>query len=366
MTSAEKIVDLNVEEELQQQVSDASAGKRALSIIGGNTKAFYGRPCDADQVLDLTQHSGVISYEPTELVITARAGTLLSNLQALLKQNGQQFPFDPPAFGEQATIGGMVSAGLSGPRRGYASSVRDAVLGVRIINGKGEILNYGGQVMKNVAGYDVSRLMVGAMGTLGVILEVSIKVTPIPVGKETRVFELSQQEALKQLRGWARQDLPITASAWIDGHLYLRLCGTEDAMAAAGSRVGGDVIRMSHAPWTTLREQEHRFFSASELPLWRLSVAPGTPVLDLPGEQVVEWGGALRWLKTDASSEAIREKASQSGGHATLFRYREQDLPPDGNVFMPLSPMLKQYHQQLKQAFDPHTIFNPGRLYRGL
>jgi len=291
---------------------------------------------------------------------------LLSDVQALLKQHGQQFPFDPPAFGEQATVGGMVSAGLSGPRRGYAVSVRDAVLGVRIINGKGEVLNFGGQVMKNVAGYDVSRLVVGAMGTLGVLLEVSIKVSPIPVGKETRVFELSQQDALNRLREWAKQDLPITATAWIDSHLYLRLCGTEEAMASAGKHVGGEVIRMNHAPWAALREHEHRFFTTSELPLWRLSVAPATPALGLQGEQIVEWGGALRWLKTDVSAASIRETASQSSGHATLFRYREQDLPEDGNVFMPLNPMLKQYHHRLKQAFDPQGIFNPGRLYKDL
>jgi glycolate oxidase FAD binding subunit len=366
MSIVAQVKDNNAEDAILDQIRAAVSDGTTLSITGGNTKRFYGLPVTAAQPLSLSAHSGVISYEPTELVITARAGTSLKVVQALLAANDQQFPFDPPAFGDNATVGGMVAAGLSGPRRGYAQSVRDAVLGVRIVNGRGEILNYGGQVMKNVAGYDVSRLMAGSLGTLAVMLEVSLKVSPVPAGRETRVFELGQPQAIRQLRQWARQALPITASAWVDGQLYLRLCGTDEAMSAAGKVVSGEVIKSTNTPWTGLREQTHRFFEDAEKPLWRLSVAPATPELSFPGEQVIEWGGALRWLKTDESADDIRETATQCGGHATLFRYREQDLPDDGEVFAPLSPMLSTYHQRLKQAFDPAGIFNPGRMYRGL
>ena len=356
----------DAEAALIQQVIAAREAHASLSIRGGGSKGFYGNAVRADRLLDCSVHQGVVAYEPTELAITVRAGTPLAEVEDLLDANGQQFPFEPPRYGPGATIGGMVAAGLSGPRRPYAASVRDAVLGVRLLNGRGQVLDFGGRVMKNVAGYDLSRLMAGSLGVLGVLLEVSLKVTPRPLGRLTLVQEQSLAGALALMRRWARRSLPITATAWVDGRLYVRICGSDEGLAETHRVVEGLPLADADAFWDDLREQRLPFF-AGDAPLWRLSVRPATPAQETGDElQLVEWGGALRWLRggQDVADDALRFRttAKAAGGHATLFRAGSAEAPADG-VFTPLDPVVLRLHRNLKKSFDPDGLFNPGRLY---
>ena len=349
-------------EKLQERIREAASRGAALCIRGGGSKDFYGN-APRGEPLDTREYAGVVSYEPTELVVTARCGTLLSDLEKTLSEQGQFLAFEPPAFGPGATLGGCVAAGLSGPRRSSAGSVRDAMLGAKIVDGRGQLLAFGGQVMKNVAGYDVSRLLAGSLGTLGVIVEVSLKLLPRPPEELTLKFELPQAKALANLNSWAGQPLPISASAWIDGELALRLSGARSAVRAAAEKLGGANLPPEEAArfWTGIREQSDPFF-AGAAPLWRLSLPSQAPAVELPGGQMLEWGGALRWLRAGSSAsiaEAVRSAASHAGGHATLFRAAEK---PQG-AFAPLSPVLARLHRDLKRVFDPVGIFNPGRLY---
>lgn len=344
------------------QIRSAAAENRPLRLRGGGTKDFYGEAL-AGEVLDTRAYAGIVAYEPTELVITVRCGTPLADLEAALRERGQQLAFEPPHFGPGATVGGMLAAGLSGPRRACAGAVRDFVLGVRMLDGRGDDLSFGGQVMKNVAGYDISRPMAGSLGTLGLILEVSLKVPPLPFAEATRKLEVPEDRAIAMLNHWGGKPLPISACAWNAGELYLRLSGAASAVAAAGEAIGGEPIEAAAAGryWLAIREQSHAFFSG-EKPLWRLSVPSVTPPLALPGEQMIEWGGALRWLSTNADARTIRDAAARSGGHATLFRAADKSA----GVFTPLAPALAKIHRNLKQAFDPAGVFNPGRMYPGL
>ena len=352
-------------ESLRQTVLSALAANRPLAIVGGNTKAFYGRratPGDAaPNRLETAAHRGIVGFEPTELVLTARSGTPLAEIEALLAAHGQILPFEPPRFGAGATLGGTVACGFSGPRRPYAGSVRDCVLGCKILDGQGEILSFGGQVMKNVAGFDVSRLMVGALGTLGVLLEISLKVLPRPECERTLVFAMAQPEALAAMNRWCAEPWPISGLAHDESWIYLRLSGAEPAVAAAHKQLGGDVAADGEGFWHRLCEQRLRFFQYPALgnALWRLSVPPAAPPLELPGCWFYDWGGALRWLKTDIPGSAVFAAAAGVGGHATLFR----GYTGDGRVFQPLPPAVKNLHLNLKRAFDPQGLLNPGRLY---
>lgn len=352
--------ETDISQHLREAVLQAAAEKIPLAIAGGNSKAFYGRSIQA-KTLDVTGHRGIVDYEPTELVITARAGTPLSEIEAALAENGQMLGFEPPYFGDDATLGGTVACGLSGPRRPYAGSVRDFVLGIKLLNGKGEILRFGGQVMKNVAGYDLSRLMTGALGLLGVILEVSLKVLPRPARELTLIHQCPLDQAIQMLNRWAGKPYPISASCYDGERLYVRLSGTASGVQAASRQVGGDTMDEGTDLWSALREQQHPFFFGDE-PLWRLSVPPATPPLVLEGEWLLEWGGAQRWLHSNVSAQTIRQIAAAAGGHATLFRGGDRQ----GQVFSPLDPVLKRLHHNLKQAFDPQQIFNPGRMYSDL
>jgi|CXWL01.1.fsa_nt_gi glycolate oxidase FAD binding subunit len=340
----------------------AAEQKKPLQIRGGGTKDFYGNSVVAQNntLLDATAYNGIIDYEPTELVITARAGTRLADLEAALDQKGQMLAFEPPYFGAAATLGGCIAAGLSGPRRAAAGSVRDFVLGVRLLNGKGEDLNFGGQVMKNVAGYDVSRLMVGAMGTLGMLLEVSLKVLPKPMAEITLHMQMDEAAAIEKMNQWAGKPLPISATCYRSGELFLRLSGAESALRAAQLKLGGEELRESEIFWRSMREQTHEFFQSADS-LWRLSINPTTPLLTLPAEQLIEWNGGLRWLLGDEKLDAvtIRKTANDAGGHATLFRSNE----PGISVFHSLDPGMLKIHCALKEKFDPSGILNPGRLY---
>ena len=342
-----------------EQIKLAASDKRSLRIRGGGSKDFYGN-APRGELLDTRGYAGVIAYEPTELVITVRCGTPLREVEELLDKNHQMLAFEPPHFGAGATLGGCVAAGLSGPRRASAGALRDFVLGAKILDGRGQLLVFGGQVMKNVAGYDVSRLLSGSLGTLGLILEISLKVLPRPPAESTLKFEMPLAKALDNLNRWAGRPLPISASAWCDGELRLRLSGAESAIRAAVEKLGGHPLAPAQAAgfWSGIREQTDAFFGGGP-PLWRLSLPSHAAPVGLAGEQLLEWGGALRWLRSGADAATVRDAAARAGGHATLFRAEDK---PQG-AFAPLTPVLARLHRGLKQVFDPAGILNPGRLY---
>jgi FAD/FMN-containing dehydrogenase len=354
---------------LIDRVRGAVAVGAALDLQGGSTKAFFGEPPCGER-LALQELAGISAYEPSELVVTARAGTLLADLEAALAEGGQCLAFEPPRFAPGGTVGGMVAAGLSGPARASAGALRDYVLGATVLNGRAELLCFGGQVMKNVAGYDLSRLFAGSWGVLGVICEVSLKVMPVPVATLTVCLEADQPSSLSALQSFAAKPLPLTASAWYENRLWLRFAGAEAAVRAAGHRLGGTALdpAAAQAWWCSLRDQTLDFFrpDAAALAqgdaLWRLSLPPTAPPLELEGRQLIEWHGALRWWRSAAPATALRAAAARVGGHATLVR---ASAKPDGAFARPGEPALT-IQRRLKQSFDPAGIFNPGRLFADL
>jgi glycolate oxidase FAD binding subunit len=353
----------NLLKNFRERIAHASSSKTPLRIRGSGSKDWYGC-APQGEVMNTSDYRGIISYEPTELVITVRCGTPLYEIEAALAEQGQMLAFEPPHFGADTTIGGVVASGLAGPRRQAAGGVRDFVLGTTLMDGHGEALRFGGQVMKNVAGYDVSRLLAGSLGMLGLILEVSLKVMPRPQTESTLRLALDQEEALRRMNQWGGQPLPVSATAWHDGVLMVRLSGAHAAVQAAALRIGGEVLPQDVASeyWSGLREQRHAFFAGDGAPLWRLAVPTVASALPHPGPQLVEWGGGQRWLRSADSAESMQALALQHGGHATLFRggAREQ------SVFQPLAPAIHAIHRNLKNAFDPAGIFNPGRMYQDL
>lgn len=346
---------------IRDAVVRAGEARTPLRIVGGGTKDFYGESLEG-RPLDLRGVAGIVDYDPTELVIVARAGTPIDEVERTMAAAGQMLAFEPPRFAPGGTLGGAVAAGLSGPRRPYAGAVRDLVLGAKIVDGRGRHLAFGGRVMKNVAGFDLSRLMCGAMGTLGVVTEVSLKCLPRPKAEETRVWELSSDEAIRRVNEWGGQPLPISATCWHHGTLAVRFSGAASAVASAVGRLGGAPVPHADAFWESVRDHVHTFFHAAMRgahPLWRLSVKSTAPHADLGGEQLIEWGGALRWLaatpRTDVAK--LRAWAVAQGGHATMFRADELLA----GSFHPLPPVIGALHRRLKAAFDPHAILNPGR-----
>lgn len=349
---ADSIIDA-----LCEQVRAASAARTPLRIHGGGSKSFYGREGEPGTALDVRPLSGIVNYEPTELVLTARAGTTLVEIEAALAERGQMLAFEPPHYAGGATLGGAIACGLSGPRRFSAGAARDFVLGTRVINGRGEHLRFGGEVMKNVAGFDVSRVLCGALGTLGVLTEVSLKVLPAPALERSLSLELPHGTLAEQVDAWSAQGLPITASAHDGRRGYLRLSGPEGTVAAACAEIGGEALADAGF-WQQLRDHSLSFFQAGAS-LWRIALPAHAPELDLDGPVYREWNGQLRWLASTQSASEIRAAVTALGGHATLFRGGERS----GAVFTPLAHGLRRLHENLKRAFDPAGIFNPGRLY---
>lgn len=341
---------------LIERVKQAASLKSPLSIQGGNSKLFYGGDIVGD-ALDVRAYHGIIDYEPKELVLTVRSGTGLAEIEKTMVARHQMLPFEPPYFAEGATIGGTVACGFSGPRRPYTGAVRDFVLGARIINGKGEDLRFGGRVIKNVAGYDVSRLMTGAMGTLGVLLDLSFKVLPKPPAEVSLRFVLDEATAIQRFNEWAGKPLPISATSWCDGVAMLRLSGATAGVKAAREKLGGELFENADTFWRELCDHRAAFFQSTE-PLWRLSVPSTTPPLSLALPQWIEWGGALRWVRGATDAKALRAKVEAIGGHVTLFRSGEKS----SGVFHPLPPVLAKVHRNLKSAFDPENILNRGRM----
>ena len=356
------------------QIRDAAAAEKPRLITGGGTKTWYGNAVSAlaeGQTLCTRGHTGIVDYDPAELVLTARTGTPLSTLEQTLAERGQMLAFEPPRHGMGATLGGAVATALSGPGRPFVGGVRDFVLGMHVIDGKGDVLKFGGQVMKNVAGYDVSRLMTGALGVLGLMTQVSLKVLPVPPASATLRFECDEAAAIQQVNTWSGRPLPLTATVWANGVLHVRLSGARAAVDSAISQLGGERLSDTSATdlWMGLRDQSAAFFKAGTTgsALWRLSLPPTARVItgqDLPGtdNQLVEWGGAQRWLWSAADAATVRHVARHLGGHAVCFDNRLASV----DVFEAPAPALMAIHQRLKQQFDPRGIFNPGRLYRDL
>lgn len=348
----------------RERILTAATSGTPLCLRGGGSKDWYGQvPHGA--VLDTKAYNGIIEYEPTELVITVRCGTPLAEIEAALAEQNQMLAFEPPHFGATATAGGMVAAGLSGPRRQAVGALRDFVLGVVMMNGQGEVLHFGGQVMKNVAGYDVSRLLTGSLGTLALLLEVSLKVLPRPFAETTVQLHMGQADAIRRVNTWGGQPLPVSASLWQNDVLTLRLSGAEAAVASARRLMGGDEVD-GRQFWQAAREHALDFFTDADAhatnPVWRLSVPSTAAPLELPGPQLIEWSGAQRWLRSAAPAAQVRAAAAGAGGHATLFRGGDKSA----GVFHPLTAPVAAIHRNLKAGFDPQGIFNPGRLYPDL
>ena len=343
-------------QQLCNVVKHAHDTKQPLNIQAGNSKAFYGNPVDA-QAIKTTDLDGIIEYQPSELYITAYAGTSLQTIEGMLAEHNQILSFEPPHYSNSATLGGALASGFSGPRRPYGDAIRDCILGTNIINGKGEHLSFGGKVMKNVAGYDVSRLMCGAFGTLGIITQASIKVQPKPKHEATLLFEFNQDQALQQIHLWLKKLIPVTASYFKDNNLYIRLSGLESTINKIHTQIGGENISDSAAFWQSIKNHHADFFQ-SNAALWRCIVPHNSP-FNIHGENCFEWNGSLRWIKTTEKAENIFNACQESRGHACLFR--SSSKPTD--CLAPMNPQLKIIHKKLKHAFDPENILNPGRMY---
>jgi len=352
--------DESVLEGWRERILAAGAAGTGLRLRGAGTKDFYGESL-AGEVLDVTGWRGIVDYEPSELVITARCGTRLSELEAVLGARGQFLAFEPPAFAADPTLGGLIAAGLSGPRRTYAGAARDFVLGARLLTAQGEQLRFGGQVMKNVAGFDVSRLLCGSLGILGVITEVSVKVLPRPRLEETVRLELTAADAVDRFNRWAAEPLPLSGAAWAQGRAWVRLSGAPPAVRAARERIGGELIEGTAAQsfWSGLRHCQLELFAAASL--WRLSLPAAAAPLALAGEPLIDCGGAVRWYANLPADVDVRQVARAAGGTALCWRG-----PAPAGRFHPLQPTVARLHRRLKERFDPRGIFNPGRMIAGL
>ena len=369
----------------REQILNAVQNKTVLSIEGGGTKSWYGNPNNFSK-LDTRTYSGILEYQPEELVITACAGTPLKEIEVALKEKNQVLAFEPPHFGENATFGGAIAAGLSGPGRITVGNFRDFVLGARILDGKGQDLSFGGKVMKNVAGYDVSRLLPGSLGTLALLLEASVKVLPKPAASVTLRCQISQEKALKVLNEWAGQPLPLSASCWIgsskggDGELTIRLAGAAAAVQAAVPLISSLVMavevnkEIAENFWGNLREQKLSAFNnlGADHTLYRLALPAASGPVTINGaadEVILEWHGQQRWVQApgdEATFTAIKAIANSHGGHVTRFR-QGTNVDPSYQRFTLLSEQahskaLEAVQERLRSSFDPAGVFATKRL----
>ena len=355
----------DIGQHLIEQVKTAREQGFHLNIIGRGSKQFLGRT-PVGTPISIAEHCGIVDYRPAELVITARAGTLLSEIEAALAQHGQMLPFEPPTYGGRASLGGTLACNLSGPARPWRGSIRDVLLGVRLINGKGEHLRFGGQVIKNVAGYDVSRLHAGAMGTLAIITEVTLRVVPKPAASLTLRQDMDAEQAIRKMNALAAEAKPLTGACWVDDGLYLRLSGTRSAVNTARAKWGGEFLDSGDRFWHGLREMRTDFFVTADT-LWRFSVKPTAGHFYQSGVWLIDWAGALRWLNPERCVEDLGrvefERAAElADGQTMMFRGGDRNE----DVFHSQSRTAQLIHERLKSAFDPDRLFNPGRLYSWL
>lgn len=345
--------------QLIEQVQQAYNNREALNIIGGNSKQFYGRAAKG-QALNMAEHSGIISYSPVELVMTVKAGTKISEINAVLSENNQQLPFDPPEYNGKATMGGALACNSSGPGRPWAGSIRDAVLGIKLISGRGDLLNFGGQVMKNVAGYDVTRMMAGALGCLGVIMEISFKVVPKPPSEHTLVTDCTAADAIIEMNKLSGIAQPLSAACWMEGKLYLKYSGARSSVESVLANINNDYSMHSNELWNNLNNHHLDYFKNDE-PLWRFSLKSTAAHFCEESPWIIDWAGAQRWLKGDFPHSEL-EDLVENHGQVHLFKGGDRS----GEVFHRQPHALKQLHQRLKDSLDPNRIFNPGRLYSWL
>ena len=352
----------DVSEALRKQILSARKKDQKLNIAGGGTKGFMGRIADSYAgTLSLAEHTGIVEYHPVELIMTVRAGTRIADIEAALAEEGQCLHFEPPRFGDASTLGGTLACNLSGPARPWSGSVRDQVLGVRLLNGKGEHLRFGGQVMKNVAGYDVSRLQAGAMGTLGAITEISLKVMPKPAMALTLVEDMPQSDVIRYMNQRAGESKPITGAAWVDGKVYLRLSGAKSAVEATAEKWSGQVMEQGDDFWKQLQHMQHEFFAGDE-PLWRFSIGSTAADPELEGPWLIDWAGSQRWYRGEADMAKLESMAKRAGGQVSLFRGGDRT----DDVMHHQPEALQTIQKRLKESFDPDGLFNPGRLYSWL
>ncbi len=355
----------NIEEQLQKQVLTARQSATPLAICGGNSKTFYGREI-VGEAISVAQHSGIIEYHPTELVITARAGTTLREINKLLGKNHQMLGFGAPMFSDSATLGGTIASGLSGPSRPFFGTMNHFVLGAKVLSGRGQVLRFGGQVIKNVAGFDVSRLLVGCLGCLGILLEISLKVVPKPSTELTLILAHTNADtAIVSMNELAGKPVPISAAAWVAGKTRIRLSGSRAAVTAAQHKIGGDVDGEGATFWRGIREQSDGFFKAAlsdgQL-LIKSAVAPATKLFCPDKPQLIDWGGGLRWYSCPEYDQEFADAVTSAKGHVTYFRNGDRK----NEVFAALPEAIMTLHQRLKKQFDPDRILNPGRMYRAL
>ncbi|MGB1172140.1 MAG: glycolate oxidase subunit GlcE [Marinobacterium sp.] len=345
--------------ELIAQVRDAVEAKETLAISAGCSKTFIGRQIETDRTIDVSGHTGIVSYQPVELVMTARAGTTLAEIESALAENNQMLACEPPRFGGKATLGGTLATNVSGPGRPWYGSIRDHVLGVTLINGESKQLRFGGQVMKNVAGYDLSRLQAGAMGGLGLMTEISLKVLPKPATTRTLKFTMDQAEAIQRMNSMSGQPKPITAAYWSSGELFVRLAGAASAVDATAKSWGGEELAsdVALALWSDLQDQKLAIFNADKV--WRFSMKSSADVLPIEGDSLINWGGAERWYVGDHSFDRMVALAEGAGGQVSLYRGGDRT----DEVLHPVNPSIQSLQQRIKASVDPQGVFNPGRAF---
>ena len=345
--------------ELIAQVRDAVEAKETLAISAGCSKTFMGRQIETDRTIDVSGHTGIVSYQPVELVMTARAGTTLAEIESALAENNQMLACEPPRFGGKATLGGTLATNVSGPGRPWYGSIRDHVLGVTLINGESEQLRFGGQVMKNVAGYDLSRLQAGAMGGLGLMTEISLKVLPKPATTRTLKFTMDQAEAIQRMNSMSGQPKPITAAYWSSGELFVRLAGAASAVDATTKSWGGEELAsdVALALWSDLQDQKLAIFNADKV--WRFSMKSSADALPIEGDSLINWGGAERWYVGDHSFDRMVALAEGAGGQVSLYRGGDRT----DEVLHPVNPSIQSLQQRIKASVDPQGVFNPGRAF---
>ena len=349
----------DIKQQLIEQVRDAVNDKASMTVRAGGTKEWLGRLASTDRVIETASHSGIVSYQPVELVMTARAGTTISEIESVLEENNQMLACEPPRFGGLATLGGSLAANVSGPGRPWYGSIRDHVLGVNLINGDAEYLRFGGQVMKNVAGYDLSRLQAGAMGGLGLMTEISLKVLPKPATTRTLKFAMGQAEAITRMNEMSGQPKPMTAAYWYNDELFIRLAGAASAVDATAASWGGDELEPEQAKqvWSNLQDQDSDLYKADKV--WRFSVRSNAAVFDLAGDALINWGGAERWYTNDLSLEEMASMAEAAGGQVSLYRGGDRS----SEVMHPQTKPVQTLQQRIKHSIDPNGLLNPGRVF---